>query len=180
MLTLEDDYRSAIQQTWEETKKPSRTYSTDNGRERGRRSYDVELAAKPLLEQRIQQEVTAAESFYNYTGRTPTRQSSVVLLYGEGVGCPIHCDDQDPADMDYGVGTVQFNWANQLVALLYLSTQGTDFEGGELYFPNPDLRIEPKYGMLVMFPAHYKYKHGVLPIVSGQRMLLQTTWRFDL
>lgn len=179
-LVVEKDYRDEILATWRTTKQPSRTYNTNNGRERGRRSFDVELADKIVLEALIETQVRKLATTYNYVGREPTKQSSVVLVYDEGAGCSVHCDDQDSADADYGVGTTMFNWANQLVALLYLSTQYIDFRGGELYFPNAGLVIPPCYGLLVTFPGHYKYKHGVAPITSGERILLQTTWRFDL
>lgn len=175
-----DDYRQVIQDAWKANPKPSKTYNTDHGRERGRMSFDVDMPGKEALVEIVRQQVEALAGEYNYAGRNISLASSQILLYFEGAGCPVHCDDQDPADKDYGLGTVMFNWANQLVALLYLSTEGIDFEGGKLHFPNANLQIDGAAGKLVTFPGHFKYKHGVTEIRSGARSLLQTTWRFDL
>lgn len=169
-----------IVDAWRENPRPSSTYNTRHGRERGRRSFDVDYTEKENLVELVRQHVEALAGSYNYVGRKSTLVSSNILLYPEGPGCPVHCDDQDPADGDYGLGSVMFNWANQLVALLYLSTEGVDFEGGQLFFPNANLYISATTGKLVTFPAHYKYKHGVTEIRRGERTLLQTTWRFDL
>ena len=174
------DHRQAVLDAWKHNPTPSSTYNTHHSRDRGRMSFDVELPAKEVLVALVRQEVEALASEYNYAGRNSSLASSQILLYFEGAGCPVHCDDQDPADHDYGIGTVMFNWANQLVALLYLSTEGVDFEGGRLHFPNANLQIDAVAGKLVTFPGHYKYKHGVTAIRSGARSLLQTTWRFDL
>lgn len=175
-----EDYRDRVLAAWERSPQPSRTYNTIHGRERGRRSFDVDLPDKGKLVELVRAQVAALAGDYNYAGRSITLVSNEILLYPEGPGCPVHCDDQDPADADYGLGSVMFNWANQLVALLYLSTEGVDFEGGQLHFPNAGLFISASAGKLVTFPGHYKYKHGVTPIRSGVRSLLQTTWRFDL
>lgn len=174
-----EDHREAVEQAWAKDRTPSRTYNTLHGRERGRLSFDVDIAAKNQLTATIRDEVVKLATEYNFDGRSASVVTSNLLVYGEGPGCPVHCDDQDPADRDYGVGSVMFNWANQLVALLYLSTEGKEFEGGRLFFPNANLEISAAYGKLVTFPGHYKYKHGVRPITSGLRSVLQTTWRFD-
>lgn len=174
-----DDYRAKIHDAWRKNPRPSKTYNTAHGRERGRMSFDVQLPDKGELVEIVRTQVAGLATEYNFAGRTITLSSSEILTYFEGPGCPVHCDDQDPADQDYGLGTVMFNWANQLVALLYLSTEGVDFEGGQLYFPNANLHISATTGKLVTFPGNFKYKHGVTAVCSGTRSLLQTTWRFD-
>lgn len=52
------------------------------------------------------------------------------------------------------------------VALLYF---GDGCTGGELYFPNHEIEVEPKPGTLVMFPTSRMYEHGVREIASGDR-----------
>lgn len=174
------DYRGQITDRWHDKAAPSKTYNANHGRDRGRRSFDVDDPCKPRLVEQVREQVRLLAGEYNYVGRTPTLASSQILLYIEGPGCPVHCDDQDAADDDYGLGTVMFNWANQLVALLFLTEEGKDFTGGQLFFPNADFHVHAEPGKLVAFPGHYKYKHGVTPILCGTRILLQTTWRFDL
>jgi hypothetical protein len=44
-----------------------------------------------------------------------------------------------------------------------------DFEGGQLYYPEFDLVIEPKPGLAVAHPGDINYLHGVKKIISGER-----------
>jgi hypothetical protein len=44
-----------------------------------------------------------------------------------------------------------------------------DFEGGDFVFPELNIRIRPKPGMLVCFPSTRHYIHGVEPITKGER-----------
>lgn len=51
-------------------------------------------------------------------------------------------------------------------AIIYFND---DFEGGELWFPQQDLKIKPKKGSFIAFPGDARYAHGVLPISMGIR-----------
>jgi hypothetical protein len=44
-----------------------------------------------------------------------------------------------------------------------------DFKGGQLYYPEFDLVIEPKPGLAVAHPGDINYLHGVKKIISGER-----------
>lgn len=44
-----------------------------------------------------------------------------------------------------------------------------DFEGGDFVFPDLNIRIRPRAGMLVCFPSTHEYVHGVDPVTSGER-----------
>lgn len=44
-----------------------------------------------------------------------------------------------------------------------------NFEGGELYYPQHDLVIQPKPGLAVAHPGDKNYLHGVKKIISGER-----------
>lgn len=44
-----------------------------------------------------------------------------------------------------------------------------DFQGGELYYPEFDLVIEPEPGLAVAHPGDIHYLHGVKKIISGER-----------
>jgi len=52
---------------------------------------------------------------------------------------------------------------------LYLNTCGTDYQGGELTFPERGMTISPMVGTLVAFPSSRAFKHEVPPIRSGVR-----------
>jgi hypothetical protein len=53
--------------------------------------------------------------------------------------------------------------------LVYLND---DFTGGELVFPDRDLVITPKPGLLVGFPSNHKFVHAVPEVFSGKRYSL--------
>lgn len=60
-----------------------------------------------------------------------------------------------------------------LAGLFYLND---DYEGGELYFPNQDIKFKPKAGAAYFFPGDLEYIHGVTPIVSGIRYTVPFFW----
>jgi predicted 2-oxoglutarate/Fe(II)-dependent dioxygenase YbiX len=47
-----------------------------------------------------------------------------------------------------------------------------DFTGGELVFPDLDVVIAPKPGLLVGFPSNHKFEHAVPKVLSGKRYSL--------
>jgi len=52
-----------------------------------------------------------------------------------------------------------------------------DFDGGELDFPRQRVRITPKPGMVVSFPASPAYPHASLPVTWGTKYAI-STWIF--
>lgn len=71
-----------------------------------------------------------------------------------GSGMGPHADGQDG---DYNLG---------FTVVMYLND---DYEGGEISFPNHNVKIKPKAGSLIMFPATKEFIHQVEPIISGTR-----------
>jgi 2OG-Fe(II) oxygenase superfamily len=53
--------------------------------------------------------------------------------------------------------------------LVYLND---NFTGGELVFPDRDVVIIPKPGLLVGFPSNHKFVHAVPKVLSGKRYSL--------
>lgn len=60
-----------------------------------------------------------------------------------------------------------------LAGLFYLND---DYEGGELYFPNQNIKIKPKPGAAYFFPGDKNYIHGVTEIKSGIRYVVPFFW----
>jgi len=54
-------------------------------------------------------------------------------------------------------------------ALVYLSEYGEDFTGGELVFPQHELKHQPKIGDLVFFKGDLEHTHKVRHVLSGER-----------
>lgn len=62
-------------------------------------------------------------------------------------------------------------------ALLYLSTFNQDFGGGEIIFPDYDIKIQPEAGQLVFFTGDLKHKHYVPKVTYGERLCLVAFFR---
>ncbi|MEM8561063.1 MAG: 2OG-Fe(II) oxygenase [Pseudomonadota bacterium] len=98
-----------------------------------------------------------------YCCRFRAIEAPQVLRYSKGSHYKPHADSDiiDPVkrrwkkskDRDYSL-------------LVYLDS---DFEGGELIFPNFNFRLRPEAGMLVAFPSDFRYLHGAMPVLGGIR-----------
>ena len=65
-----------------------------------------------------------------------------------------------------------FPWYD-LATIIYLND---DYEGGELYFPNQEIKFKPKAGTAYFFPGDKNYIHGISEIVSGIRYTCPFFW----
>lgn len=61
------------------------------------------------------------------------------------------------------------NGEQDISALLYLNN---DFQGGDLYFPDQDIRIKPEPGLFVFFNGTEDYHHTVEVVTEGRREAL--------
>jgi hypothetical protein len=60
--------------------------------------------------------------------------------------------------------------------VLYLNG---DFEGGQIYYPNLNIQVQPRPGMVVIHPAGLKYTHGVRKMQKGTRYTISTFFSSD-
>lgn len=49
-----------------------------------------------------------------------------------------------------------------------------NYDGGELYFNNFNLKIKPEKGDLYLFPSTYLFSHAALPVTNGTKYSLVT------
>lgn len=61
------------------------------------------------------------------------------------------------------------------VGILYLNS---DYEGGELYFPEHDISIHPNAGSMYIFSGGIENVHGVTEITKGTRYSIVSFWDF--
>jgi hypothetical protein len=47
-------------------------------------------------------------------------------------------------------------------------------KGAEVYFPHPNIRVQPKKGRLVVYPAMWMYPHAVEPCLTGDSYVITT------
>jgi hypothetical protein len=86
----------------------------------------------------------------------------------EGTKNPMHYDNHSIYNGKPNNEDEESEWS----AILYLNECGKDYEGGEIHFPNQNLTIAPKAGMLVLFEGTMEYPHEVLEVKSGFRRTL--------
>ena len=89
----------------------------------------------------------------NYDGPFEDYDNSKTHLakFSEGYGMHEHFDTTKP---------------NDIATLIYINS---DYEGGEIYFPDLGIEIKPSIGDLVCFPDTPDFVHGVKPIIKGTR-----------
>lgn len=85
-----------------------------------------------------------------------------LLKYKEGTEYKAHYDSTTT------IGRV-------ISAICYLNN---DFSGGEIEFPNFNLKIKPEPGMLILFPSAFPYLHIAHPVTKGTKYAL-VTWLKD-
>lgn len=91
----------------------------------------------------------------------------IVAKYSKGDACGFHDDAQTPVPGENGL--------RYLTIIFFLNDVP---EGGELHFPVQEVKIKPKRGTVVLFPAQLTHPHEVLPTQSD-RYVLQT-WVTDV
>jgi hypothetical protein len=72
----------------------------------------------------------------------------------------------------------EFNSDITYTIVVYLND---DYEGGELFFVDPEInvKIKPKAGSIVMFPSKLPYLHQSCELIKGRKMLITHHWKND-
>ena len=105
------------------------------------------------------QSYLSAENTYAAAGTQLTDEGYSVLRYTEGQNYKQH------ADSSFGSSRV-------ISSVLFVND---DFTGGQLEFPNFEVTVTPKPGLMLFFPSCYAYSHVVHPVTSGTRYSI-VTW----
>jgi predicted 2-oxoglutarate/Fe(II)-dependent dioxygenase YbiX len=85
-----------------------------------------------------------------------------ISKYSTGKSMGPHVDDYGNGD-DPNISVV-----------LYLND---NYEGGEIYFKEQNIKIKPKAGSIVIFPSVEPYYHESLPVISGIKYMCPGFWR---
>jgi predicted 2-oxoglutarate/Fe(II)-dependent dioxygenase YbiX len=85
-----------------------------------------------------------------------------ISKYSTGKSMGPHVDDYSNGDNP------------NISVVLYLND---DYEGGEIYFKEQDVKIKPKAGSIVIFPSVEPYYHESLPVTSGIKYMCPGFWR---
>jgi predicted 2-oxoglutarate/Fe(II)-dependent dioxygenase YbiX len=69
--------------------------------------------------------------------------------------------------------TEDMNARALMTAILYLND---DYEGGDLYFPEQEIRLKPKAGSIVFFPSVQPFYHQSFKITKGYKYIVPLFW----
>lgn len=110
--------------------------------------------------------------FQSYGVRFPYAEPCTILRYREGQFYKRHVDNLLLAS--------RFQEVQQGIPTRDISVVGylnDDFEGGETYFDRQDVKVRPKAGAVLLFPAYFTHPHESLPVRKGQKYAF-TSWLF--
>jgi len=60
-----------------------------------------------------------------------------------------------------------------------MTTYHSDFNGGEIYYPNLKIKYKPEKGDLLMHPGTTWYEHKTMPVMPGAVRYISTTFAYD-
>ena len=124
------------------------------------------LAARPgaaaLMRNAQSRVAERLRGFYELAAPIFTNTVQLVRWH-TGMHMPAHSDRANPDGSPHRMPYRDF------ASIVYLNE---DYEGGELYFPRLDLTVKPATGMLLAFTGGWHHEHGVLKVLSGDRLTM--------
>lgn len=107
------------------------------------------------------------------------RSRGHILRYDEGDYLGIHNDNDSNYRATNGKRYIpkgQVQMRQVVAALVYINDcvdkdefDGTNYVGGELFFPYLNIDTKPKSGDIYLFPTNYMATHGVKTVINGKR-----------
>lgn len=133
----------------------------------------------PLREFSLAYTQRIAEKVSKHFGLSVTDLSGTTLrVWHPGEEQAPHSDCEAIFYVDSETGKVSMteinNFSSIFIEYAALTYINTDYEGGEIYFPDHDIEIRPSAGDAIFFPGTEMYMHGVRKITSGKRIALMT------
>ena len=98
--------------------------------------------------------VAACSRFYE---TDLVHETSILIRLNRGGGHPLHADAERLID---GRWEPNHTPNRRCAAIIFLNS----LPFGRLQLPNQGLAIEPKTGLMVCFPSHARWQHGVVPL----------------
>lgn len=98
-----------------------------------------------------------------------------VVRWFPGMYQPPHADDMTDA-VDETRSELEWFNHRHYGAIIYLND---DYTGGKTFYPNHDVAITPKAGMLAVHPGDPNHLHGVTEIQGAMRYTLASFWTKD-
>lgn len=118
-----------------------------------------------LLEEKKKVLKNLIESFYQCS--IGEEYLGTIIQYGKGWRLPRH------ADCWSNLPTYSGYPSRDISSIIYLSD---NFVGGNLFFSDLELNIEPSEGSAIIFPSSEDYMHEVTEVISGDRLAITSFW----
>jgi hypothetical protein len=119
---------------------------------------------KEILNNIFQIAKTKSTNYYNIEFSSGLNDTSKFNLIKWGKGCSMkpHIDTYHQK-------------GNHIVVMYYIND---NYDGGEIVFPDYNVKIKPKSNSLIMFPGNENYLHEVLEVTGGLRYTFPTQLQF--
>jgi PKHD-type hydroxylase len=112
-----------------------------------------------------------AEPGFRCRFRSELTSTPLIYRYPPGTGFLLHHDEVTEVEVSRSHENRQPVVGGDITVIVAISDP-SDYEGGELVFPDYGLSIKLALGSVVIFPSHREYMHGVLPIKEGERFTM--------
>jgi len=112
--------------------------------------------------------------YYNFKVRDS--EAPQLLCYSKGGHYKPHIDAEALWVNPDGTKQWKKSIDRDMSTVLFLNGY-PDFEGGDFVFPDHRIVVRPEPGLLVTFPSTHHFRHGVEPVLSGNRYTLVTWMR---
>jgi hypothetical protein len=113
-------------------------------------------------------------------------ESESVRKWSPGDSQEIHADNERAnggfisleyiTDKDQYLDESEHSLPNDFIEYSSVFYINDNYIGGELFFPEYDVKIKPKAGTFITWPSNAKYMHGVCEITDGYRYTIPGIW----
>ena len=122
----------------------------------------------------------------SYGTRVVPKKNEAIRRWSPGEFQDVHADSelatgefislQYITDEDQNIDESEHSLPNDFVDFSSVFYINDDYKGGELFFPEYDVKIKAKSGSFITWPSNAKYLHGVNKVIDGYRYTIPSMW----
>lgn len=123
---------------------------------------------------------------WSYGARVVPKKDEAIRRWSPGESQEVHADNElitgEFISLQYITDENQYldesycSLPNDFVDFSSIFYINDDYEGGEIFFPEYNMKIKPKAGTFITWPSNAKYMHGVCEITDGYRYTIPSLW----
>jgi len=123
---------------------------------------------------------------WSYGTRVVPKKNEAIRRWSPGEFQDVHADSelatgefislQYITDEDQNIDESEHSLPNDFVDFSSVFYINDDYKGGELFFPEYDVKIKAKSGSFITWPSNAKYLHGVDKVIDGYRYTIPSMW----